>query len=72
MKYISEKDSIWHDVDKEMPSTTTDVEFLKHDGTIIKGHIVIDMSGAYASLPAEGGVGYIWSSFDYYKAWRRL
>ena len=68
MKWLKIKDEEWHDVNKELPSTTTDVEFITHNNSIVEGHIFVDMSGAYAAIPNE--VGYTWSSFDYYKAWR--
>ena len=35
MKYITEKDSEWHDCSKEMPPTTTDVEFLDKNDNIV-------------------------------------
>ena len=68
MKYITEKDSEWHDCKTEMPPTTTDVEFLDKNDNIVDGHIHVDMSGFYAAV--HKGVGYTWSSFSYYKAWR--
>lgn len=68
MKYITEKDNKWHDCKTEMPSTTTDVEFLDNNDNIINGHIEVDMAGFYAVIRKD--IGYAYSSFDYYKAWR--
>ena len=69
MKYITCKDSIWHNCNEELPSSTTDVEFLDYNNNIItNGHIYVDMSGVYASL--KNDIGYIWSSFSEYKCWR--
>lgn len=69
MKYIVIKDNNWHDIKNELPATTTDVEFLNNAGEIISnGHIVIEMSGAYASLKTD--IGYIWDSMEKYKYWK--
>lgn len=69
MKYIEIKDNEWHDVTKELPAITSDVEFLNNDGEIIpNGHIVIEMSGAYAALEID--IGYVWDSMDRYKYWK--
>lgn len=69
MKYIEIKDDKWHDIKEELPATTTDVEFMKKNGEIISnGHIVIEMSEAFAAL--EVGIGYLWDSIDRYKYWK--
>lgn len=69
MKYINIKDDKWHDIKNELPSITADVEFLNNTDEIISnGHIVIEMSGAYAAL--ENDIGYNWDSIDKYKYWR--
>ena len=69
MKYIEIKDKEWHDIEKELPVITTDVEFMKKNGEIISnGHIVIEMSGAFAAL--ETDIGYTWDSIDRYKYWK--
>ena len=65
MKYITKTDSIWHDSNGEMPSTTSKVEFMDIRGNIHNGRIVVDMAGHYALLE-EGG----WSSFEIMKKWR--
>lgn len=69
MKYVSIQDSEWHDTSKELPSTSTDVEFLDHNNNIVpNGHICIEMSGAYAAL--KNSTGYTWDSLEKYKYWK--
>lgn len=71
MKYISinPNDNTWHNCKEEMPSSSTNVEFLDKNGNIIpNGHIFIDMSGPYAAL-REDNV-HTWSSFELYTHWR--
>lgn len=69
MKYVVIKDNKWHDIKIELPSTTTDVEFINNDGEVIpNGHIFIDMSGIYAALKTD--VGYTWDSITKYKYWK--
>ena len=69
MKYIEIKDDTWHDITQELPAITSDVEFLNNIGEIIpNGHIVIEMSGAYAALEID--IGYTWDSIDRYKYWK--
>ena len=48
MKLIREVDNIWHDSDKELPSTDTKVEFMDKEGNIHEGGIQVDMAGHYA------------------------
>lgn len=67
MEYIKEKDNIWHDPKKELPTTTTDVEFMMSDGAILKGEIVVEMSGFYAYIRDERHNG--WWNLDEL-AWR--
>ena len=56
MKYIEVKDNKWHDITKELPAISSNVEFLNNAGEIISnGHIVIEMSGAYAALEIDIG-----------------
>lgn len=64
MTYISEKDDQWHKMNEEMPPTSTNAELLKHDGTVIKGEIVVEMSGYYIYLNPG------WGSLDDYSHWR--
>lgn len=69
MKFLNIKDTEWHDCKKEMPCSSTDVDFLDYNNNIIpNGHICIEMSGAYAALKQD--IGYIWDSFEKYKCWR--
>ncbi len=69
MKYIEVKDNKWHDITKELPAISSNVEFLNNAGEIISnGHIVIEMSGAFAAL--EIGIGFLWDSIDRYKYWK--
>lgn len=69
MKYIEVKDDKWHDIQKELPAISSDVEFLNNAGEIISnGHIVIEMSGAFAAL--DVGIGFLWDSIDRYKYWK--
>jgi hypothetical protein len=69
MKYIEVKDDKWHDIQKELPAISSDVEFLNNAGEIISnGHIVIEMSGAFAAL--DVGMGFLWDSIDRYKYWK--
>ena len=69
MKYISVKDDKWHDIKNELPSSTTNVEFLNNAGKIISnGEIFIDMSGADAALQTD--IGFTWDSIEKYEYWR--
>lgn len=69
MKYIEVKDNKWHDITKELPAISSNVEFLNNTGEIISnGHIVIEMSGAYAALEID--IGFLWDSMDRYKYWK--
>lgn len=54
----------WHPMDIEMPPVTTDVELMKHDGTTVKGTIVVEMSGFYIYLNPG------WGSLSDYTHWR--
>lgn len=66
---INPNDNTWHNCKEEMPTTSTNVEFLDKNGNIIhNGHIFVDMSGAYAALHVDGV--FVWSSFDRYTHWR--
>ena len=62
--YIRKKDSEWHPMNAEMPTHTTDVELLEPDGKIIRGTIVVEMSGFYIYL------GHDWGSMNGYTHWR--
>lgn len=69
MKYIEVKDNKWHDITQELPAISSNVEFLNNAGEIISnGHIVIEMSGAYAALEVD--IGFLWDSMDRYKYWK--
>ena len=69
MKYIIIKNDKWHDIKTELPSTTTNVEFINNDGKVVtNGQNFIDMSGAYAALKTD--IGYTWDSIEKYKYWR--
>lgn len=69
MKYIEVKDNKWHDITQELPAISSNVEFLNNAGEIIlNGHIVIEMSGAYAALEVD--IGFLWDSMDRYKYWK--
>jgi hypothetical protein len=69
MKYIEVKDNKWHDITQELPAISSNVEFLNNAGEIIpNGHIVIEMSGAFAAL--DVGIGFLWDSMDRYKYWK--
>lgn len=50
MKYIEEKDNVWHDPNIECTPRTTDVEFLFKDGRILQGEIFVDRCGCYAYI----------------------
>ena len=62
--YIDKKDFEWHSMNAEMPTHTTDVELKKHDGTTVKGTIVVEMSGFYIYLNPG------WGSLSDYTHWR--
>lgn len=49
MKWISKVDYEWHDSDKELPSISSNVEFMDKDGNIHEGHVQVDMAGGYAA-----------------------
>lgn len=69
MKCIIIKDDKWHDITTELPSTTTNVDFINNGGEVVtNGQIFIDMSGAYAALKTD--IGYTWDSIEKYKYWR--
>ena len=48
----------------EYPSVTADVELLQHDGTVVNGKIVGEMSGYYVYLDPG------WGSMKDYTHWR--
>ena len=58
MKYIEEKDSVWHDPKVECPRGTTDVDFLFKDGRILKGEIVAEPCGFFAYIRDESLEGW--------------
>lgn len=64
IKIIREVDNVWHDSDKELPTMSTDVEFMDKNGIIHEGGIQVDMAGHYAYLKN----GY--SSFSEMVKWR--
>lgn len=69
MKWVSELDYEWHDSDKELPSVSTDVEFMDMEGNICEGHIQIDMAGGYACHREGNRIGK-YSSFSIMRKWR--
>ena len=70
MKWISEVDYEWHDSDKELPSISSDVEFMDRDGNVHDGHIQVDMAGGYAVHRNSGGGYGDYSSFSIMRKWR--
>ena len=50
VKYIKNRDNVWHPMDAEMPPTSTKVDLLKDDGSIIIGEIIVAPSGFYIYL----------------------
>ena len=65
MKFIREKDNIWHNPKEELPPITTDVEIIDLSDNIRNGEIVVEMSGFYLYIRGEG-----WDSMDNIKQWR--
>ena len=65
MKFIREKDNKWHNPKEELPSITTNVEFIDLSNNIRNGEIVVEMSGFYLYIREEG-----WISMDNIKQWR--
>ena len=65
-KYIdtNTRDTEWHQMGVEYPSVTADVELLQHDGTVVNGKIVGEMSGYYVYLDPG------WGSMKDYTHWR--
>ena len=70
LKFIIEIDDEWHPMIVEMPSTTTDVEFMKADTkhSIVKGAIVVEPSGYYVYEKLANN----WGSLSDYTHWRFL
>lgn len=66
MKCIKTVDYEWHPMMEEMPPVTTDVELKKHDETVVKGTIVVEMSGFFI----YGGCDLAWGSLSDYSHWR--
>ena len=64
IKYIRNWDDKWHPMDVEMPPTTTKVELLKEDGSIIIGQIIVEPSGFYIYLIPG------WASTKDFTHWR--
>lgn len=66
IKYIDIEmdDGVWHRMNMDMPNTTTDVELMKADLSIIKGTIVVDLSGFYGYNDSG------WCSLSNYTHWR--
>lgn len=65
-KIITKLDDIWHDSDKELPTISTDVEFMDKDGNIHQGEIVVEMSGWYVYRRDISS----WWDFDDFIKWR--
>lgn len=64
MEFVRKVDNVWHDSDKELPTMSTEVEFMDKEGNIHKGGVQVDMAGQYAYT--ENG----YSSFNYMIKWR--
>lgn len=64
MVYIKTIDREWHPIMVEMPPTSTKVELMQNDGTIITAEITVDMAGFYIYLNPG------WGSMSDYSHWR--
>lgn len=72
MKYIDkEKDNgSWHEMNIEMPPSTSDVELLDKNGRTHLAEIFVDMSGHYIYFRSDEGENEGWGSLDDYSHWR--
>ena len=65
MTILTKKDYEWHNPKEELPTNTTNIEFIDSSDNVRKGEIVVEMSGFYLYIKGEG-----WSSMDNIKQWR--
>ena len=65
MTILTKKDYEWHNPKEELPTSTTNIEFIDSSDNVRKGEIVAEMSGFYLYIEGEG-----WSSMDNIKQWR--
>lgn len=65
MTILTKKDYEWHNPKEELPTSTTNIEFIDSSDNVRKGEIVVEMSGFYLYIEGEG-----WSSMDNIKQWR--
>ncbi len=65
MTILTKKDYEWHNPKEELPTSTTNIEFIDSYDNVRNGEIVVEMSGFYLYIEGEG-----WSSMDNIKQWR--
>jgi hypothetical protein len=65
MTILTKKDYEWHNPKEELPTSTTNIEFIDSSDNVRKGEIVVEMSGFYLYIEGEG-----WDSVDNIKQWR--
>lgn len=65
MTILTKKDYEWHNPKEELPTSTTNIEFIDSYDNVRNGEIVVEMSGFYLYIEEEG-----WSSMDNIKQWR--
>ena len=65
MTILTKKDYEWHNPKEELPTSTTNIEFIDSSDNVRKGEIVVEMSGFYLYIEEEG-----WDSMDNIKQWR--
>lgn len=65
MTILTKKDYEWHNPKEELPTSTTNIEFIDFSDNVRNGEIVVEMSGFYLYIEGEG-----WSSMDNIKQWR--
>ena len=65
MTILTKKDYEWHNPKEELPTSTTNIEFIDSSDNVRKGEIVVEMSGFYLYIEGEG-----WNSMDNIKQWR--
>jgi hypothetical protein len=65
MTILTKKDYEGHNPKEELPTSTTNIEFIDSSDNVRKGEIVVEMSGFYLYIQGEG-----WDSVDNIKQWR--
>ena len=65
MTILTKKDYEWHNPKEELPTSTTNIEFIDSSDNVRNGEIVVEMSGFYLYIEGEG-----WSSMGNIKQWR--